>query len=176
MRKCDAISRDAFVGSLDDRRFTSCMLTELTKDSAPAPTPVTAWEGNTVKLPCLPFARTTRVIAMDVTRENPILKPSYYWIKDGQQRILHRQKGVAAFSAHCEDGHCRLRRIPDGDLWIQNVKLADEGVYACSYQEECRGRAEGGSAWCILYIGSTYRVTVKAKERECREMDATCSA
>ncbi|XP_055333090.1 uncharacterized protein LOC129584797 isoform X2 [Paramacrobiotus metropolitanus] len=159
MTKCQIVSRDDSAANTVAGQFTNCMITELTKDRLAVPKHLTVVEGDTLHLSCRPFEVVPRSIAMETSPDEPRLLLVYYWTKDGQ-RVFQRSADIPAFTGHCNNNVLGLRHLPDDELWIHSVQLADAGTYACSHLEECEGPAEGGATWCRLYVGATTHVSV----------------
>ncbi|XP_055353151.1 uncharacterized protein LOC129599046 [Paramacrobiotus metropolitanus] len=53
-----------------------------------------------------------------------------------------------------------VNNVPDGQLWIHSIKLADRGVYACAYFDKCPWESNEKILWCPLRVGQAYHVHV----------------
>ncbi|XP_023668723.1 uncharacterized protein [Paramormyrops kingsleyae] len=92
----------------------------------PVPAPLSVTVGQSVTLPC--YAHIYRQKSQDAI--------SLQW-KKGQQDVLQMKSGKVTYGSEQRNrSSVSLDRIRQGDLslTVQSVRLADEGVYSCSYE------------------------------------------
>uniref|UniRef100_A0A3B3Q4L0 Ig-like domain-containing protein n=1 Tax=Paramormyrops kingsleyae TaxID=1676925 RepID=A0A3B3Q4L0_9TELE len=111
----------------------------------PVPAPLSVTVGQSVTLPC--YAHIYRQKSQDAI--------SLQW-KKGQQDVLQMKSGKVTYGSEQRNrSSVSLDRIRQGDLslTVQSVRLADEGVYSCSY--ELNDHPEDGDPARVTVAGHT---------------------